>query len=250
MPKPDYYESLGVSKGASADDLKKAYRKLAMECHPDRNPGDKVAEHKFKEISEAYDILKDDQKRAAYDRYGHQAFENGGAGAGDFSGFGSFSDIFEQMFGASMRGGAGGPTQGRGSDLRYNLEISLEDAFVGNPVEIKVPSWIACQGCTGTGGANGEAPVTCPTCTGSGRVRAQQGFFTIERSCHTCGGVGKIIKDPCKICAATAPSGGCARPPGRCCRFTGSPAATMFSSRGQAPASGPGRVCLTMSEPR
>jgi molecular chaperone DnaJ len=205
MAKPDFYETLGVAKGASADDLKRAYRKLAMECHPDRNPGDKVAEQKFKDISEAYDILKDDQKRAAYDRYGHQAFENGGGpGAGDFGGFGSFSDIFEQMFGANMRGGGGGTqAAGRGSDLRYNLEISLEDAFVGNPVEIRIPSWTGCEGCSGTGGNNGAQPVTCPTCSGSGRVRAQQGFFTIERTCHTCQGLGKIIKDPCKVCSGT-----------------------------------------------
>ncbi len=205
MAKADFYETLGVQKGVSPDDLKKAYRKLAMQYHPDRNPGDKVAEHKFKELNEAYDILKDDQKRAAYDRFGHQAFENGGggAGAGDFGGFGSFSDIFEQMFGGGGRAGGSAQAPGRGSDLRYNLEVSLEDAFKGNPATIKVPSWIACEGCQGTGGNNGSQPVTCGTCSGNGRVRAQQGFFTIERTCHTCGGLGKIIKDPCRICGGT-----------------------------------------------
>ena len=203
MAKADFYETLGCEKGASADDLKKAYRKLAMEYHPDRNPGDHAAEQKFKELNEAYDILKDDQKRAAYDRFGHQAFENGGggAGAGDFGGFGSFSDIFEQMFGGGGRGREQAP--GRGSDLRYNLDVSLEDAFKGNPATIRVPSCSACEGCSGTGGNNGAQPVTCGTCSGNGRVRAQQGFFTIERTCHTCGGLGKIIKDPCRICGGT-----------------------------------------------
>ena len=206
MAKADFYEVLGVPKGASAEDLKKSYRKLAMQYHPDRNPGDKVAEHKFKELNEAYDILKDDQKRAAYDRFGHQAFENGGGGrpgSGDFGGFSSFSDIFEEMFGGGGRAGGGAQAPGRGSDLRFNLEVSLEDAFKGNATSIRVPTWATCDGCHGSGGNNGAQPVTCPTCSGNGRVRAQQGFFTIERTCHTCGGLGKIIKDPCRICGGT-----------------------------------------------
>jgi molecular chaperone DnaJ len=212
MAKADYYELLGVERGASADDLKKAYRKLAMQYHPDKNPGDKAAEQKFKDLNEAYDVLKDDQKRAAYDRFGHQAFEGGGAGggfrpggggAGDF-GFGNFSDIFEQMFGDAMgRSGGGGPSAGRGADLRYNLEVSLEEAFRGTQTSIRVPSWSQCDACKGSGGANGSQPVTCPTCSGNGKVRAQQGFFTIERSCHTCGGLGKIIKDPCRVCGGS-----------------------------------------------
>jgi molecular chaperone DnaJ len=205
MAKADFYETLGCAKDASPDDLKKAYRKLAMQYHPDRNPGDKVAEHKFKELNEAYDILKDEQKRAAYDRFGHQAFENGGGGnpGGGFGGFSSFSDIFEEMFGAARGGGGAQQAPGRGSDLRYNLEVSLEDAFRGNAVSIRVPTWAGCEGCNGTGGNNGSQPVTCPTCNGHGRVRAQQGFFTIERTCHSCGGLGKIIKDPCRTCGGT-----------------------------------------------
>ena len=210
MAKADYYEILGCKKGDSPDELKKAYRKLAMECHPDRNPGDKVAEQRFKDLSEAYDVLKDEQKRAAYDRFGHQAFENGGggfgAGFGGGAGFGSFADIFEEMFGGGGGRAHQGQTAGRGSDLRYNLEVSLEDAFNGNAVEIRIPSWSPCEGCNGTGGNNGAQPVTCPTCAGNGRVRAQQGFFTIERTCHTCGGLGKIIKDPCRLCGGTGRS--------------------------------------------
>jgi molecular chaperone DnaJ len=207
MAKADYYELLGAERGASADDLKKAYRKLAMQYHPDRNPGDKAAEAKFKELNEAYDVLKDDQKRAAYDRFGHQAFENGGGGnpgGGGFGagGFGSFSDIFEEMFGGGMgRGQAQQP--GRGSDLRYNLEVSMEDAFKGNAATIRIPNWVACEGCKGSGGNNGAQPITCTTCSGAGKIRAQQGFFTVERTCHTCGGMGKIIKDPCRICGGT-----------------------------------------------
>jgi molecular chaperone DnaJ len=202
--KADCYATLGVSKGASAEDIKRAYRKLAMECHPDRNPGDPVAEQKFKDLSHAYDILKDDQKRAAYDQFGHAAFENGGGGArpGDF-GFGSnFSDIFDQMFG-DMTGRQNGAGAGRGSDLRYNLEITLEEAFKGSDATIRVPGWMACEPCHATGAADGAAPVTCPTCRGAGRVRAQQGFFTIERTCGSCGGAGKIIKDPCRSCSGS-----------------------------------------------
>jgi molecular chaperone DnaJ len=204
--KADCYETLGVQRGANADDIKKAYRKLAMQYHPDRNPGDKAAEQKFKDVNHAYDILKDEQKRAAYDRYGHAAFENGGggaAGAGFGAGFGAnFSDIFDEMFG-DMMGRRGGQAQQRGSDLRYNLEITLEDAFKGSQATIRVPTWGACEPCNGSGAAGGTAPVTCPTCGGVGRVRAQQGFFTIERTCASCGGAGRVIKDPCRNCGGS-----------------------------------------------
>jgi molecular chaperone DnaJ len=204
MAKQDFYELLGVVRGASAADIKKAYRKLAMQHHPDRNPGDKASEHKFKELSEAYEILKDDQKRAAYDRFGHAAFENagGGPGAGPFGGFGNaggFADIFDEMFGEFMGGQRSG-AQGRGSDLRYNLEISLEEAFKGKQTSVRVPTLAPCEGCKGSGAEAGSKPVTCPTCKGSGRVRAQQGFFTIERTCASCQGAGRVIERPCKIC--------------------------------------------------
>ena len=204
MAKQDFYQLLGVPKNASAEDLKKAYRKLAMQYHPDRNPGDKAAEQKFKDISEAYDVLKDDQKRAAYDRFGHAAFEGGAArpGAGDFGfGAGGFADIFDEMFGEFMGGGRRG--QGgaaRGSDLRFNLEISLEDAFKGKQTTVHVPTLAACEACDGSGAETGSKPVTCPTCGGAGRVRAQQGFFTIERTCVSCQGAGRVIEKPCRTC--------------------------------------------------
>jgi molecular chaperone DnaJ len=200
--KADCYETLGVAKGANGDEIKRAYRKLAMQFHPDRNPGDTVAEQKFKDISHAYDILKDDQKRAAYDRFGHAAFENGGPGrSGD--GFATnFADIFDQMFG-DITGRRGETQSQRGSDLRYNLEISLEAAFKGDQVTIRVPGWSACENCHGAGSANGAQPITCTNCGGAGRVRAQQGFFTIERTCGACGGAGRVIKDPCRPCAGT-----------------------------------------------
>jgi molecular chaperone DnaJ len=202
-----YYETLEVAKGSNGDTLKSAYRKLAMKFHPDRNPGDETAEVKFKEINEAYDVLKDDQKRAAYDRFGHAAFEAGmGAGAargasgfGDFAG--SFSDVFEDIFG-QMMGGAGARSKrsNRGQDLRYNLEITLEQAYAGHAAEIRVPTQVACEPCHGSGAEPGHAAETCPTCGGQGRVRATQGFFTVERTCGPCRGTGKIIRHPCKAC--------------------------------------------------
>ncbi len=211
MAKRDYYEALGVAKGASADELKKAYRSKAKELHPDRNPDNPNAEAQFKEINEAYDVLKDGDKKAAYDRYGHAAFEGGtGASAGggfrpqggDFSS--AFSDVFDDLFGDFM-GGQGGRTRcgqtTRGSDLRYNLRISLEDAFAGKQTVINVPGSTACEKCNGTGAAGGAEPTTCPTCSGMGKVRAQQGFFTVERGCPTCGGRGQTIKDPCTGCS-------------------------------------------------
>jgi molecular chaperone DnaJ len=203
MAKQDYYETLGVPKGASGDELKRAYRKMAMQYHPDRNAGDKGAEQKFKDVNEAYDVLKDDQKRAAYDRFGHAAFENGGmgAGAGGFGGFsGGFADIFEEMFGA-MGGGRreAGPNRG-GSDLRYNLEVSLEDAFKGKQTTVRVNTFAQCEPCHGRGAEPGSSPATCRTCQGHGRVRAQQGFFTIERPCPTCQGAGTVIEKPCRAC--------------------------------------------------
>ncbi|MDR3518715.1 MAG: molecular chaperone DnaJ [Azospirillaceae bacterium] len=202
MAKQDYYELLGVAKNANAEDLKRAYRKLAMQYHPDRNPGNPEAETKFKEINEAYDILKDDQKRSAYDRLGHAAFENGGGRPGGFDfNFGTgFADIFDEMFGEFMgarRGGSGG---NRGADLRYNLEITLEEAFAGSQATVRIPTSIVCETCSGSGAENGTQPVTCSTCSGAGKVRAQQGFFTIERPCPTCHGAGRVIKDPCKQC--------------------------------------------------
>ncbi|WP_207485023.1 molecular chaperone DnaJ [Arenibaculum pallidiluteum] len=204
MAKQDYYELLGVARGASADELKRAYRKMAMQYHPDRNPGDKEAEAKFKEISEAYDVLKDEQKRAAYDRFGHAAFEQGGgrAGAGgfDFNFATGFADIFDEMFGEFMGGRRGGGGGSRGADLRFNLEISLEDAFKGSTATIRVPTSVMCEPCSGTGAEPGTQPITCPTCNGVGKVRAQQGFFTIERACPSCSGAGRVIKDPCKAC--------------------------------------------------
>ena len=203
--KADFYEMLGVEKGASEKDLKAAFRKLAMQCHPDRNPGDADAERRFKEINEAYETLKDPQKRAAYDRFGHAAFENGGmggAGAG-FAGAGGFADIFEDIFGEMMGGGRRRSSGGRerGADLRYNMEITLEEAFNGKTAQIHVPSSISCNECSGTGAKAGTQPVTCSMCGGAGRVRAQTGgFFSIERTCPACHGRGQTIKDPCPKC--------------------------------------------------
>ena len=208
MSKKDYYQVLGVERGASADELKKAYRKLAMQYHPDRNPDNPEAADNFKELNEAYDVLKDDQKRAAYDRFGHAAFENNGGGQGaggfnfNFGGGGGFSDLFEEMFGEMMNGKRGQPT-GQGSDLRFNMEISLEDAFKGKTTEVQIPTSAPCEDCHGTGGSNGAEPVVCTMCRGAGKIRQQQGFFTIERTCPTCQGAGRTIKDPCRTCSGS-----------------------------------------------
>ncbi len=208
MAKQDYYALLECNREASADDLKRAYRKLAMKYHPDRNPGDKSAEAKFKEISEAYEVLKDDQKRAAYDRYGHAAFENGGGGAAGGFNFqeGGLGDIFDQMFGEFM-GGRRAPGGGRtraGSDLRAQVEIDLTDAFTGTKVDLRVPTRVSCDACAGTGSANKQAERdTCSTCGGAGKVRAQQGFFLVERSCPTCGGMGRVVRNPCRVCSGS-----------------------------------------------
>ncbi len=204
MAKRDYYEVLSVEKTVSEGDLKVSYRKLAMQFHPDRNPGNAEAEAKFKEINEAYDCLKDAQKRAAYDRYGHAAFDGsmGGGGAGFNGDFAqTMSDIFENFFGGDFggRGGRGGGRQ-RGDDLQYNLEITLEEAFTGKDVEIRIPTTITCDACSGSGAKPGTSASTCRTCGGHGRVRAVQGFFTIERTCPTCQGRGQTIADPCKKC--------------------------------------------------
>ena len=201
MAKQDFYDLLGVGREASGDDIKKAFRKLAMQCHPDRNPGDKQAEQRFKDINEAYDVLKDEQRRAAYDRFGHAAFEQGG-GRGDFGfgGAGGFADIFEEMFGSMMGGGGGRTANNRGNDLRYNLEITLEEAFKGRETQIRVPTLAPCDACQGGGAEPGSKPINCPTCRGAGRVRTQQGFFTMERTCPACHGAGKVIDKPCRSC--------------------------------------------------
>jgi molecular chaperone DnaJ len=207
MAKRDFYEVLGVSKTATEVDLKSAFRKAAMSCHPDRHPGDKQAESRFKEVNEAYQTLSDAQKRAAYDRYGHAAFEQGGVG-GMGDGFAaSMSDIFDDLFGDMMGGRRGGGRQGsgreRGADLRYNLEITLEEAFNGKNATIKLPTSVTCEACAGSGARAGSKPVTCRTCGGHGRVRAQQGFFAIERTCPSCQGRGQTIDNPCDKCAGS-----------------------------------------------
>jgi len=200
MAKRDCYDILGVGRQAGADEIKKAYRKQAMQFHPDRNPGDKTAEQKFKEASEAYEILKDDEKKAAYDRFGHAAFEQDGArpGGADFTS--SFADVFDDLFGDFTGSRGRARTNMRGGDLRYNLEITLEEAFNGKRAKVRVPTSVSCDDCQGSGAAGGAQPVTCPTCQGAGKVRAQQGFFTIERPCSTCQGAGRVIKDPCRSC--------------------------------------------------
>ncbi len=209
MAKKDLYEILGVAKNASEDELKKAYRRLAMKYHPDRNPDDKDAEAKFKQAKEAYEILSDAQKRAAYDQFGHAAFEAGMGGAGP-SGFGgghgagaSFSDIFGDVFG-DIFGATGGRARAsrayRGADLQYNLEISLEEAVAGTTAKIRVPTSEPCKACDGTGAKKGTKPKTCPTCGGAGTVRIQQGIFAVQQTCPTCRGRGEIIEEPCPVC--------------------------------------------------
>ena len=215
MAKRDYYDILGAKRGDSADELKKAYRQKAKELHPDRNSDNPQAEAQFKEVNEAWEVLKDEQKKAAYDRFGHAAFENGmGGGGGGPRGGGfqqgdfasAFSDVFEDLFGDFMGRGGGGAGGGarqraqRGSDLRYNLRVTLEEAYRGVQKAITIPASMTCDTCRGTGAEGGAEPVTCPTCSGMGKVRAQQGFFTVERTCPTCNGMGQTIKNPCKTC--------------------------------------------------
>ena len=208
MAKRDFYEVLGIDRGADGTMIKKAYRKLAMEHHPDRNADNPDAEAKFKEANEAYEILKDEQKRAAYDQFGHSAFEGGMGGGGNPGDFGSsFADVFDDLFGEFMGGGGrrrGGRSSGqRGADLRYNMEVTLEDAFAGKQAKIRVPTAISCDSCGGSGADDPEATAICTSCAGHGKVRAQQGFFSIERTCPTCGGTGKVIRDPCKVCSGS-----------------------------------------------
>ena len=205
MATQDLYETLGVGREANAADIKKAYRRLAKEFHPDRN-SDSAAEDKFRQISEAYQVLSDNQKRAAYDQFGAAAFEGGGEGGAGFGfgglqGFGaSFADVFDDLFGEFRGRRTGTGTQTRGGDVRYNLEITLEDAFKGRSTQIRVPSTVSCGDCKGSGAAGDSRPTACTTCNGVGRVRAQQGFFTIERICPACHGAGQVIKDPCTNC--------------------------------------------------
>jgi molecular chaperone DnaJ len=210
MAKRDYYEVLGVDRGAAADEIKKAYRRKAKELHPDRNGDKPEAEAQFKEVNEAYDVLKDAEKKAAYDRFGHAAFDGGMGGGprgprgayqgGDFAS--AFSDVFDDLFGDIMggRGGGRGQRAARGADLRYNMRVTLEDAFAGMQKTIRVPSSVRCETCDGSGAEGGSEPTVCPTCSGMGKVRAQQGFFTVERTCPTCAGAGQIVKNPCRAC--------------------------------------------------
>jgi molecular chaperone DnaJ len=213
MAKRDYYDVLGIKKGASPDEIKKAYRTKAKELHPDRNADNPESEGLFKEANEAYEVLKDAEKKAAYDRFGHAAFEGGMGGGGrpgggfhpggqgDFAS--AFSDVFDDLFGDFMggrQGGGGRSRAARGADLRYNLRVTLEEAFSGLQKSIKVPSSVACDSCDGSGAEGGAEPTTCPTCSGMGKVRAQQGFFTVERTCPTCSGLGQVIQNPCKTC--------------------------------------------------
>ncbi|QMW16597.1 molecular chaperone DnaJ [Pseudoalteromonas sp. MT33b] len=203
MSKSDYYEVLGVSKDASERDIKKAYKRLAMKYHPDRTAGDKELETKFKEVKEAYEVLTDDQKRQMYDQYGHAAFEQGGGGhGGGFGGgHGDFGDIFGDVFGDIFGGGGRRQSrQQRGADLRYNMDLSLEEAVRGKDIEIKVPTWVSCKPCDGSGAKAGSKPKTCTTCHGAGQVQMRQGFFAVQQTCPTCQGTGQIISDPCDSC--------------------------------------------------
>ena len=205
MADRDFYEILGVQRNASEDEIKKSYRKLAMKYHPDRNKDDKTAERKFKEATAAYEALKDPEKRAAYDQYGHDAFRQGGMGGaqgfGDFSG--GFSDIFEEFFGGGFGSSSRQRGPQRGSDLRYNMSISLQEAFAGKKSQIRIPSYEGCDLCAATGSADKSGPSTCSSCGGNGKVRSTQGFFSIERPCPTCGGEGSSIKNPCLKCSGT-----------------------------------------------
>jgi molecular chaperone DnaJ len=209
MSKRCYYETLEVERTAKDGELKAAFRKLAMKYHPDRNSGDKASETKFKEINEAYDVLKDEQKRAAYDRFGHAAFEHGSNGPAGAHGFGadfasSFSDIFEDLFGMGGRGRGGGRGgRERGADLRYNMEITLEEAYNGKAAQIRIPTPVTCEACSGAGAKAGSKPKTCPTCQGAGKVRHTQGFFTLERTCVACQGRGQVIDNPCPNCSGS-----------------------------------------------
>src|SRR5215468_12664005 len=205
MAKRDYYEVLGVARGASEGDMKAAFRKLAMKYHPDRNPGNKDCEHHFKEVNEAYDVLKDAQKRAAYDRFGHAAFEQGMGGGGP--GFGAdfastFADIFDDFFGMGGRRARSGGRE-RGADIRYSMEISLEEAFHGKTAQIRIPTSVTCEVCSGSGAKGGAKPKACATCGGHGKIRQTQGFFTLERTCPTCLGRGQVIDDPCPSCSGS-----------------------------------------------
>ena len=204
MTKRDYYEVLGVARTANEAELKASFRKLAMKFHPDRNPGDKDSEHKFKEINEAYDVLKDGDKRAAYDRFGHAAFEHGSAGG---AGFGtdfasSFADIFDDLFGMGGRRGRSGGRE-RGADLRYNMEITLDAAYTGKAAQIRIPTSVTCEACSGTGAKAGSKPKACPACAGQGKIRHTQGFFTLERTCPNCQGRGQVIDNPCPSCTGS-----------------------------------------------
>jgi molecular chaperone DnaJ len=200
MSKRDYYEVLGVAKGADDKEIKKAYKRLAMKYHPDRTQGDKALEEKFKELQEAYEVLSDDQKRGAYDQYGHAGVDpNRGAGGGGADFGDIFGDVFGDIFGGGRRGGGQSRAQ-RGSDLRYNLEMNLEDAVRGKSVDIKVPTWVGCDVCDGSGAKKGTQAKSCPTCHGAGQVTMRQGFFAVQQTCPTCSGRGKIIPDPCTKC--------------------------------------------------
>ena len=205
MADKDYYEVLGVNKEASESDIKKSYRKLAMKYHPDTNKGNPKAEKKFKEINEAYEVLKDPEKKSSYDQFGHDAFKQGGMGGsqgfGDFSS--GFGDIFEEFFGGGFGNSTSSRRAARGSDVRYNMTISLQEAFLGKKTSIKIPSSINCDSCKGTGGAGGAKPTTCPSCNGHGKVRSSSGFFTIERTCSNCGGQGEYVRNPCIKCSGT-----------------------------------------------
>ncbi len=206
MAKRCYYDILSVERTASDGDIKAAFRKQAMACHPDRNPGDKEAEHRFKEVNEAYEVLRDPDKRAAYDRFGHAAFEHG-TGMGAAHGFGAdfattFSDIFDDLFGMSGRRGRGSVRE-RGADLRYNMEISLHEAYAGKTAQVRIPTSVTCEACSGTGARSGTKPKACPLCGGYGKIRHAQAFFTLERTCPNCQGRGQVIDSPCLSCAGS-----------------------------------------------